>query len=51
MQLAEKAPIACTLDGAMMAGRLSRIKALTDASLLSHDLGRPAASRVPPRGS
>jgi hypothetical protein len=38
MQLAEKTPIACTLDGATMAGRLGRIRALTDMGLLSHEL-------------
>jgi hypothetical protein len=31
-------PIACTLDGPTMAERLRRIKALTETSLLSHEL-------------
>ena len=31
-------PIACTLGGPTMAERLHRIKALTDTSLLSHEL-------------
>jgi hypothetical protein len=39
MQLAEtRVPIACTLSGPAMAGRLRRIKALTDRSLISHEL-------------
>ena len=38
MQPAEDAPVACTLDGDTMAGRLSRIRALTDTSLLSHEV-------------
>ena len=38
MQLAENTPIACTLDSATMAARLNRIKALTETSLLSHEL-------------
>jgi hypothetical protein len=38
MQSAEEMPIACTLDSDTLPGRLNRIRALTDASLLSHDL-------------
>ncbi len=38
MQLAEDPPIACTLDAGTMVERLHRIKALTDADLLSHEL-------------
>jgi hypothetical protein len=34
----ETPAIACTLDGTTMADRLSQIKALTDTSLLSHEL-------------
>jgi hypothetical protein len=38
MQPAEDQPVACTLDGGMMPVRLSRIKALTDTSLLSYQV-------------
>ena len=39
MALAETTtPIACTLGGPTMAGRLRRIGALTDSGLLSHEL-------------
>ena len=38
MPPAEDIPVVCTLDSDTMAGRLRRIQALTDTSLLSHEV-------------